>query len=51
MWIYYSVQVFLFGAAFNEIRTGRRSQSESSAALERPPLHPRRHLEKAPGRV
>lgn len=51
MWIYYSVQVFLFGAAFNEIRAGRRKGSEAPAALERPPLHPRRHLEKAPGRV
>lgn len=51
MWIYYSVQVFLFGAAFNEIRTGRRKQNESPAALERPPLHLRRHLQKAPGRV
>jgi membrane protein len=41
MWIYYSVQVFLFGAAFNEIRAGRRMGSEAPAALERPPLHPR----------
>jgi membrane protein len=33
MWIYYSVQVFLFGAAFNEVRTqGRASRTAPVAA-------------------
>jgi len=41
-----------FGAAFNEIRTGRREQSVAPAASEQPPLRrPGRHLEKAPGRI
>ena len=49
MWIYYSVQVFLFGAAFNEVRAGRRRRDAEPAALEKPPPRPRRH--KTPGRV
>lgn len=32
MWIYYSVQVFLFGAAFNEVRTQARRERASARA-------------------
>lgn len=28
MWVYYSVQVFLLGAAFNEVRSGARGKSD-----------------------
>jgi len=36
MWIYYSVQVFLFGAAFNETRTeGRKERERASHATSR----------------
>jgi membrane protein len=51
MWIYYSVQVFLFGAAFNEVRAGNRRPRETRAALEEPPPHSGRRIEKIPGRA
>lgn len=38
MWIYYSVQVFLFGAAFNEVRNGaRRERAAPNARTYHPP--------------
>jgi membrane protein len=51
MWIYYSVQVFLFGAAFNEVRAGNRRPRETRAALEEPPPRSGRRMEKSPGRA
>jgi membrane protein len=51
MWIYYSVQVFLFGAAFNEVRAGNRRPRETRAALEEPPPRSGRRMEKIPGRA
>jgi len=35
VWIYYSVQVFLFGAAFNEVRTQARRERAAEAAASR----------------
>ncbi|HET7596850.1 MAG TPA: YihY/virulence factor BrkB family protein [Burkholderiales bacterium] len=37
MWIYYSVQVFLFGAAFNEVRAGARRERAGTKARAYPP--------------
>jgi membrane protein len=51
MWIYYSVQVFLFGAAFNEVRALSRRPRETRAALEEPPLRSGRRIDKIPGRA
>jgi len=51
MWIYYSVQVFLFGAAFNEVRTRRREPGGAPAVSEKPQPGPGRHMENAPGPV
>lgn len=44
MWVYYSVQVFLFGAAFNEVRTERRRWRATGGEVQRAPAG---RLEKA----
>jgi membrane protein len=35
MWIYYAVQVFLFGAAFNEVRAKKHEPADDNAAKKR----------------
>lgn len=47
MWIYYSVQVFLFGAAFNEVRAGRQRTRHAPAAPQGPSSG-ERQIEQAP---